>query len=101
MTQIDPKPRASLAGKIVVLGMGFAMVLAYFLMESQGIMAQRRVLIPFAITLVIALAAMYGAMHLATKMNATRRGRMIISSFFIMLILIMALAAFYMSGIGF
>lgn len=101
MTQPNPNPRSSLAGKIVVLGMGFAMVLAYFLMESQGLMAQRRVLIPFALTLIIAMAAMFGAMHLATKMNATRRGRMIITSFFIMLILVMTLAAFRMSGIGF
>jgi len=91
--------RRQLASKVVVLALGASMVLAYFLLHSQGRMAQSRVLIPFAITLLIALPAMFGAMHLATKMNATRRGRMIITSFFISLILIMTLVAFKLSGI--
>ncbi len=92
--------RRQLASKIVVLALGASMVLAYFLLHSQGRMAQTRVLIPFAITLLIALPAMFGAMHLATKMNATRRGRMMITSFFIAIILIMTLVAFKLSGIG-
>ena len=91
--------RSPLAGKLIVLSMGFAMVLAYFLLHSQGRIAQTRVLIPFAITLLIALPAMFGAMHLANKLNATRRGRMMITSFFIALILIMTLVAFKLSGI--
>ncbi len=91
--------RSPLAGKLIVLGMGFAMVLAYFLIHSQGILAQKRVLIPFALTLLIALPAMFGAMHVATKLNATRRGRMMITSFFLALILIMTLVAFKLSGI--
>ena len=91
--------RSPIAGKLIVLGMGFAMVLAYFLIHSQGLLAQKRVLIPFALTLLVALPAMFGAMHVATKLNATRRGRMMITSFFIVLILIMTLIAFKLSGI--
>lgn len=91
-------------GKIVVIGMGLSIVLAYFLMETRGKIfsaeALPKIWLPFLIGTALVVGGMIGAMSLATKLDAKPGTRKILTAFFLTVLLIMTLVIFRMSGIG-
>lgn len=84
--------------------MGLSMVLAYFLMATQGQIFSVEMLaklwLPILISLVLGVGGLVTAMSLATRLDARPQTRKLLTAFFLTLLLVMTLVVFRLSGIG-
>ncbi|MEE9346803.1 MAG: hypothetical protein V3U82_01320 [Robiginitomaculum sp.] len=93
------KQTMEFSGKIIVILFPLVAVLTWFLMESRGVLFQKKIALPFILSAVLITAGFVAFIALLAKLEEKPHTRNMVAGFFITICVLMGFGVFHLNGI--